>query len=255
MTAVAVALAGGACPQSVAGKRGCFFTPTLNSLSTNFGLADLIGKTAAIIADAKLGGRSDQHTIAEALLSVSGEDLKTVDRKYLTPWTGKLTARFVLLTNELPRIADASGAFASRFIILTLTESFYDREDPSLTEKLLREMPGILNWAIFGRQRFTERGHFVQPASSVEAMSELEDLASPIGAFIHDMCISAPGEEVECDTLFVAWKTWCQDHGRDHPGTSQSFGRDLRAAVPSRKIVQPRTDAGRVRKYQGISLM
>ncbi len=136
-----------------------------------------------------------------------------------------------------------------------LTESFFGREDPGLTNKLLREMPGILNWAIIGWRRHIERGHFVQPVSSVEAMRELEDLGSPIGAFIRDMCVVVPGEEVECSDLFETWKRWCKDHGRDHPGTSQSFGRDLRAAVPGLKIGQPRTDAGRVRKYQGISLM
>jgi putative DNA primase/helicase len=228
--------------------------PTLNSLGSNFGLADLIGKTAAIISDARLGGRADQHAIAERLLSVSGEDLLTIDRKYLPSWNGKLSARFVLLSNELPRIADASGALASRFIILTMTESFYGREDPDLTDKLLREMPGILNWAIAGWQRLAERGHFVQPASSVEAMHELENLGSPIGAFIRDRCIVAPGEEVACADLFGAWQSWCTDHGREHPGTSQSFGRDLRAAVPGLKIQQPRTDAGRVRKYQGVGL-
>ncbi len=226
--------------------------PTLNGLSSNFGLADLIGKTAAIISDARLGGRADQHAIAERLLSVSGEELLTIDRKYLTPWTGKLAARFVLLTNELPRIADTSGALASRFIILTMKESFYGREDPGLTDKLLREMPGILNWAIIGWQRLTKRGHFVQPASSVEAMRELEDLGSPIGAFIRDMCII--GGEVACSELFEAWQTWCKDHGREHPGTSQNFGRGLRAAVPGLKIQQSRTDVGRVRKYQGIGL-
>ena len=163
--------------------------------------------------------------------------MKSVDRKYLTAWTGKLSARFVLLTNELPRIADASGALASRFIILTLTESFYGREEPGLTDKLLREMPGILNWAIIGWQRLTERGHFIQPASSVEAMRELEDLGSPIGAFIHDMCIIVPGEEVVCADLFDAWKDWCKEHGREHSGTSQSFGRDLRAAVAGLKSI------------------
>lgn len=229
--------------------------PTLNGLGSNFGLAVLIGKTAAIISDARLGGRADQHAIAERLLSVSGEDLLTIDRKYLPPWTGKLAARVVLLTNELPRIADASGALASRFIILTLTESFYGREDPGLTGKLLHELPGILNWAITGWQRLTERGHFVQPASSVEAMRELEDLGSPIGAFIRDRCVIAPGEEVALADLFETWKTWCKDHGREHPGTSQSLGRDLRAAVAGLKMIQPRTDAGRVRKYLGISLM
>jgi putative DNA primase/helicase len=75
--------------------------PTLASLGTNFGLQDLIGKPVAVISDARIGSKSDASFIAERLLSVSGEDLQNVDRKYLPPWSGYLPTRFVMLTNEL----------------------------------------------------------------------------------------------------------------------------------------------------------
>jgi putative DNA primase/helicase len=117
--------------------------PTLAGLGTNFVLAPLIGRRVAIISDARLGGRADQAVIAERLLSITGEDAITIDRKYREAWTGKMGVRFLILTNELPRLADASGALASRFIVLVLTESFYGREDSGLTNKLLAELPGI----------------------------------------------------------------------------------------------------------------
>jgi P4 family phage/plasmid primase-like protien len=153
--------------------------PTLASLGTNFGLAVLIGKPLAIISDARLGGRADQHAIAERLLSVSSEDAVTADRKFLPAWTGKLPTRFLILTNELPRIADTSGALASRFVVLRLENSFYGREDHGLTSRLLTELPGVLNWAIEGWRRLQERGHFVQPESAADAVRVMEDLSSP----------------------------------------------------------------------------
>src|SRR5262249_49916718 len=55
--------------------------PTLASMATNFGLSPLIGKQLAIISDARLGARSDQQLIVERLLSISGEDSLTIDRK------------------------------------------------------------------------------------------------------------------------------------------------------------------------------
>ena len=230
--------------------------PTLASLSQNFGLAPLIGKQLAIISDARLGSRSDQHAIVERLLSVSGEDGITVDRKYLPAWTGQLPARFLLLTNELPRLADASGALASRFIVLTLSESFYGREDPALTDRLLHELPGIFNWSLDGWGRLQERGHFEQPKSSQESILELEDLSSPVGAFVRERCVIDPTEEVSCDVLYSRWRTWCEDHGRTHPGTTQSFGRDLRAVVPSLRRGQKRQDDGsRPGFYYGIGTL
>ena len=41
---------------------------------------------------------------SNALLSISGEDDQTIDRKHLPAWTGKLPTRFVLISNELPRL-------------------------------------------------------------------------------------------------------------------------------------------------------
>lgn len=87
-------------------------------LATNFGLQDLIGKTLAIVSDARLGPRANVQALAERLLSISGEDAITIDRKYKDPWTGPLGVRFLLLTNELPRFTDASGALAKRFVVL-----------------------------------------------------------------------------------------------------------------------------------------
>ena len=112
--------------------------PTLSSFATNFGLAPLIGKSVAVISDARLGG-SDTSLVAERLLAISGEDTLTIDRKYREPATLQLPTRIVVLSNELPRLADASGALASRFVTLVSSRSFYGKEDTGLTEKLLAE--------------------------------------------------------------------------------------------------------------------
>jgi putative DNA primase/helicase len=228
--------------------------PTLASIATNFGLAPLIGRQLAIISDARLGNRSDQQVIVERLLSISGEDSLTIDRKYLGSFTGRLPTRFVILTNELPRLTDASGALARRFVTLVLTNSFYGREDHGLATRLLMELPSILNWALDGRDRLSQRGYFVQPRSSVEVAQELEELGSPISAFLRECCEVGPEKEVEIDTLYEKWRNYCNIQGRDRPTTKQVFGRDLRAAVPTLKVIQPRDGKERSRLYKGVGL-
>lgn len=229
--------------------------PTLSGLSQNFGLESLIGAQAAIIADARLSGRADQAVIAERLLSISGEDALSIPRKHRPDWNGKLSTRFIVATNELPRLADASGALASRFIVLTLERSFYGREDTKLTDRLIDELPGILNWAIAGWQRLNKRGHFVQPQSSAEAIEELEALGSPIGAFVRDRCIVEAGRSIETQALYGAWCEWCRSEGREHPGTAQSFGRDLKAAAQGVRSSNPRrVNGSRLRFYENIDL-
>lgn len=229
--------------------------PTLGSLSQNFGLAPLIGKPLAIVSDARLGGRADVHVIAERLLAITGEDSLTIDRKFREAWTGRLPTRFFILTNELPRLTDASGALASRFIVLVMDRSFFGQEDLGLTDRLLHELPGILLWAMDGRDRLARRGHFHQPQSAMQAIEELGDLGSPVGTFLRERCALDPYRCVECGRLYEAWVRWCQEQGRDHPGTAQTFGRDLRAAVPGMRVSQVRGDDGvRARYYQGLDL-
>jgi len=228
--------------------------PTLSSLERNFGLAPLIGKQLAIIADARLGGRADQSLVAERLLTISGEDGITIDRKYQDSWTGRLATRFVIMANELPRIADASGALASRLILLILQRSFFGVEDHELPDRLLRELPGILNWSIVGWHRLRERGFFRQPASGTEMIRALEDLGSPVSAFVREYYDVGAALTVGFNRLNGEWKRDCAAQGRN-PGTSQSFGRDLRAVVPGLKVDRPRLEGGgRERRYLGIAL-
>jgi putative DNA primase/helicase len=228
--------------------------PTLASLGTNFGLQDLIGKPVAVISDARIGSKSDASLIAERLLSVSGEDLQNVNRKYLPPWSGYLPTRFVILTNELPRFKDSSGALASRFIILMLHKSFYGKENPALTEELCEELLGIFNWSLAGLQKLRARGRFQQPRSSDDAIQELEDLASPVGAFVRDRCSLGPDQTIETTVAYKAYRHYCEDNGLPI-GSQAVFGRDLRAARPEIRVRRLGTNpADRTRVYVGLTI-
>ena len=235
--------------------RGNVAAPTLGGLATNFGLWPLIARTVAIISDARLSGRADQVAVVERLLTITGEDSITVDRKNMQPLTLRLPTRFVILTNELPKFSDASGAIVSRVVLLRTTKSFYGAEDHDLEAKLLTELPGILLWAIGGWVRLRQRGRFTQPDAGLEALGEMNDLASPIAAFVRDCCIVGAGEAVPVADLFAAWKRWCESQGREkYAGTVQTFGRDLLAAEPGVAQRRPRVDGERLRVYEGIRL-
>jgi len=102
--------------------------PTLCSLGTDFGLAPLLGKSLAVIGDARLGSKTDARAVIERLLSISGEDSITVNRKFKDQVSVRLPTRFMIISNELPAFGDASGAIASRFVLVELHESFLGRE-------------------------------------------------------------------------------------------------------------------------------
>ncbi|WP_197527177.1 phage/plasmid primase, P4 family [Pirellulimonas nuda] len=239
--------------QKLIGTRNCC-GPTLSSLTQPFGLQPLMNKSLAIISDARLNGRADQSVVLERILSISGEDSLTVDIKHLAPVTTKLPTRLLLMTNELPKVADASSAFVGRFIVLTMTQSFLGKEDRGLDQKLAEELPCIWWWAAAGWMRLRERGHFQQPDSSLETLRDLRDLTSAVGAFVREQCEMGVGYSIDIKDLFAAWRSWCGEQGRDHPGTRQSFGRDLNACSSLIRRKERRVGRSKVGYYEGIRL-
>lgn len=160
---------------------GNYTSPTAASLSKGeFGLQGLIGKSLATISDMRMGKNADPAALAENMLRISGEDEVSVNRKFKEAWEGRLSTRFLILSNELPQFRDTSGAIISRLILMRGHVSFLGREDPGLMRDLCTELPGILNWALEGLARLRDRGHFVQPKSSKGELEAMVGLASPV---------------------------------------------------------------------------
>ncbi|WP_372407736.1 phage/plasmid primase, P4 family [Streptomyces luteireticuli] len=228
--------------------------PTLAGMGTNFGLSTLIGKPLAVISDARLSG-NDNSQVVERLLTISGEDTIDIDRKYREVWTGKLPTRLMILSNELPYFGDSSGVIARRFVVLTMTVSWLGKEDPTLFGRLVAEMPGILNWALDGLARLEAKGRITEPECSREAVTTMQDTASPTSAFIRERCTTGPVCSVPVDTLWAVWREWAEDNGVRAVGTKQMFGRNLLSVIPQLHRTRPRDAYGQqVAIYNGITL-
>jgi putative DNA primase/helicase len=126
------------------------------------------------------------------------------------------------------------------------------REDPSLSHRLLLELPAIFRWALEGKDRLNQRGYFLQPKSGEDDAEELADLGSPVSVFVKEMCDLGP-YRTPIQDVFNAWRQWCYLIGR-HPGNKASFGKSLRAAQPEIRRYQPSAAGSRERAYDGIKL-
>ena len=229
--------------------------PTLAALAGQFGLWSLVGKSLAIVSDARLSGRSDKAMVVERLLSVSGEDAIDIDRKCIEPLRSvKLSTRFMLLSNETPRLTDASGALASRMMFLRMNRSWYGKEDHGLTDRLLTELPSILQWAMAGWKQLRDQGRFDIPESGRKLAENMEELGSPVTAFVRDECVAGEEHEVSRADLHEAFTNWAKENGKTAVTDQAGFGRDLRAAVPGIDDVQHRVFGKVTRFYRGIGL-
>jgi putative DNA primase/helicase len=229
--------------------------PTLSSLGGEFGLQPLLNKILALISDARVNNRGANSIIIERLLSISGEDPLTVNRKFLSPLTVQLQARIVMMSNELPNMPDASGALAKRYLVLKMNKSWLGKEDSSLFLRLQEELPGILLWALEGLARLQQRKRFIQPVSSAPTIEELQAITSPIQAFVSERCEIKSSGYVVIRDLFEEWRSWCKEMGYHFTGNIQSFGKNLHAAYPEIEIIRPQEDNARERCYNGIVLI
>lgn len=217
--------------EALVGPAGCA-APNIDSLGGTFGREPLIGKSLAVMGDIRWTTAAVQAAVPH-LLAISGKDSVDVDRKNRKAWHGRLGVRFMMMSNDVPEFRDKSMALARRMIHIQFNESFLGREDLTLGDRLNQELPGILNWALDGLARLTERGYFRPPASSAQLASEVARQASPYHAFIEDCCEIDPKAEIDLPTLLAAYSKWALSEGRTRDSqTTSSLSRGLRSAHP-----------------------
>ena len=223
------------------------------TFATNFGLEMLVGKSVACFSDARFGGK-DMQTIVERLLTISGEDTVMIDRKGIKAVTVRLPLKMMFLTNELPNLRDSAGALQSRFILLLQKNSFLGKEDKTLEARLMNELPGILLWALEGWHDLNKRGYFIVPKSSEHAQNDLNEMGSPVKAFIAEKCVVNAECSVVVQHLYDAYLEWAEKSGVKHTPTKAHFGKDLTAAEASVVRKQKRMEGQRMGLYEGIGL-
>lgn len=226
---------------------------SMQSLSSNFGLADWVGKPLAVLSDSRDSGALPD-AVVERLLMVIGQDAVPVEKKFQSNWTGTLPTRVMLVSNELPSFRDSSGALVDRWIVLETAVSHIGREDTGLYDRLATELPGIFNWALVGAERLRAQGKFTTPSSTAETVEMLHDAAAPEATFIRDR-YTVTGEHEDYEPLsevYRAYQLWMDERG--HRGVSQNrFKAKLKASgVPGVGPTKRDVSGKRVEVVKGI---
>ncbi len=234
-------------------------SPTLIGLTNEHGLQGLYHKTVALVSDASIsGGNADTVRAVERLKSISGEDSQQINPKckaYIE--VDRLKVRFIIMSNELQKLTDPTGALAGRFIYLITTQSFFGKEDVRLEEKLLAEIPGIFNWAIDGLVRLLKRGHFLESEAGLDAKAMAEELGSPVIEFVREWCEVGPNRQIRRQELYNAYKRWYQEAGRTQKGRTR-FYEEFQRAFPGctrSKVRQGKSGTNPVWVFENIDLL
>jgi P4 family phage/plasmid primase-like protien len=153
--------------------------------SSQFSSAQLYGKLANLVGD--VDPRIFKST--EQFKQLTGGDYMMAQHKHKNPFTFRCRALMIAAFNALPRTADTTEGFFSRWVVVPFTAFFpAGVADLGLIDRLTsqRELQGLLRYAVGGMQQVLRRGAFTMPASVVKATERFKREADPMRGFIED---------------------------------------------------------------------
>lgn len=209
----------------------------LAELANDFARSDLVGKTVNISTE----NESDSRGIDTAYFKkiVAGEPVRA-NVKYEKAFVFRPTAKMVFAINNLPYSRDRSAGFLRRPIVIPFLRQFLDgAANKGLTEELLTELPGMLNWALEGLRRLRANKYvFTRSAAAETAMDEFRANLSPVFGFVEECIRSAPQSSATHNDIHDSYVKWCELNGHKVSGsmTRRNFWKLFREALGERRI-------------------
>ncbi len=178
----------------------------------------------------------DRPLAATGFLKVlTGGGSMMVERKHQHPFELNFGGKLVSMANRLPPTEDDTYAFWRRAVVFPFEQVFPEddpRRDPDLAEKLLAELPGVLNLALTGLARVRSRGRFDPDGALADSREEWRRRADPVRAELMDGFEPCPGAFVTNARLY-AWHLECCDRDNREPLSERAFGHAVGRAFPS----------------------
>jgi putative DNA primase/helicase len=206
---------------------------TLHQLSDDkFAAANLYRVMLNVAADL-----SSKHVADLSLFKMmSGEDPVHANRKYGKEFQFTNQALFAFSANELPTVSEASRAYANRMKPFEFPYSFAGREDPSIEDRIMTELPGILVRWVAAWQRYTARGGYLPTDASV--MREFETRSDRVALWVSEKCtvhadaagrLVGPDQGTKKTTLHEMFKAWAKDEDTSGSMSARKFVERLRS--------------------------
>lgn len=220
-----------------------FLTKDKGNSGPREGLANLKGKRFVAASEIEDGRRLAVSLIKDL---TGGETIKA-DRKYEHEFEYTPSFKIWLTGNHKPVITDSTLSTWRRMKLIPFTVTINPSEaDVNLPQKLEKELPGILNWAIEGCQSWIEYG-LPEPPVVKNATAIYRHDSDILSDFIEDSCLILPSGTVAKHNLRKAYEEWANKTG-NVPIPPRAFTDRIREkGMTERK-------SGSVRYWNGITL-
>ena len=188
-------------------------------LDNKFQVAHLHGKLANVVTELPEGAVLRDSEIK----GISSGELMTAEHKNKDPFDFSPFATLWMATNHMPHCRDHSNAIYRRAEVLSFNREFKgDKADTDLSNKLIKELPGIFKMATDAIAGVFITGQFTHCPSSEKAKSSWRLESDQVMQFLADEYEEVSGETVLLKDVFNTYKhIWVL-----HSGTKHTYGRN-----------------------------
>jgi putative DNA primase/helicase len=196
-------------------------------------LASLVGKRLVVASE---GERDSKLAEAKIKLMTGGDKISC---RYLYGEFFEYNPCFKLwlATNNFPSVSGSDKAIWDRLRIINFPVSFDGaKQDKTLGEKLLKELPGIFNWALAGYEIWKESG-LVTPEKITAITNEYRQENDPFGYWLSACCTTEDQKaKTSMKDLHDSYLKWSINSGVE-PLSMAAMGKELsRLGIKAKRL-------------------
>lgn len=185
--------------------------------------ASLAGKRLVTTVEADSGVRFSEATVK----LLTGGDTVLARRLYEDAWSVRPSWKLHVAANHKPVVRGTDEGIWRRVLLTPWLRRFEgEAEDRQLKDKLLAELPGILNWCLAGFVDWRECGGLRAPKSVLAATQEYRGENDVLGMWLEECCLKQANAVSEAAALYRSYRDWCEDRG-EFVVTATAFGTQL----------------------------
>ncbi|MCK4624378.1 MAG: bifunctional DNA primase/polymerase [Phycisphaerae bacterium] len=172
-------------------------------------IADLFGKRLIVASETEQGGRMKVQRVKE----LTGD--ATLKGRYMHRdyFEFPRICKTVLVTNNKPNISESSHAIWRRIRLIDFGVTVaLEKQDHQLLDKLKKEWPGVLRWAVEGCLLWQQYG-LISPESVKHATRQYQDEENKLAEFLDMYCETGKDKKIAQPDMYHAYLWWAKEAG------------------------------------------
>lgn len=193
-------------------------------------LARLPGKRLACVSEV-----GDTQKLNQPLVKhLTGGDKIPVRDLYQSQIEFEPKFKIWMAGNSKPAVTPKDDAMWKRIHVIPFTRRFVGKDqDKDLPDKLIAELPGILNWAIEGCLLWQKEGLRL-PTACKNAIKKYRGQMDTVSKWMEKCCTKSDGCKLPACLAYKSYEGWCQKNNQK-PHSNTKFGEIFGKMTPKKR--------------------